>query len=77
MLYSNRYLAAQFPASRVVARAAEECTLATGDDPVAPARGRLRNQRRRAGVADLGAAHGGRLVTNVVGKRIKLKETGG
>lgn len=42
----------------MVASAAEEGALAASHDAIASARGGDADQRRRAGVADLGAAHG-------------------
>ena len=51
-------LASQLLASRVAARPAVQRALAASHHPVAATRGRLRDQGCRAGVADLGAAHG-------------------
>jgi hypothetical protein len=45
-------------APRMAASPTKQRALAAGDDPVAAAGDGLRYERRRAGVADFGSAHG-------------------
>lgn len=54
---SHRTLAAELLASGMTAGAAVESALSTGDDLGTWASGRLRNERGRARVRDLGTAH--------------------
>jgi hypothetical protein len=58
MLHRHSNLSPELFASRVAACATIERALSTCNDAVTSASDRLRNERGRAGVTDLGSTHG-------------------